>query len=162
NHFHPETCIAAVEVLEAAGVQVEVPQRALCCGRPLYDYGMLDTARHLLRDILHTLRAQIEDGVPVVGLEPRCGAGFRDEVIDLFHNDEGAKRLSQQTFLFSEFFAKQAEHYRLPPLHSKAVVHGHCHQKAIMKMIGEEAVLAKLGLDYTVLDSGCCGMAGAF
>lgn len=162
NHFHPETAIAAVEVLEAAGYQVEVPQQALCCGRPLYDYGMLDTAKRLLQNILDTLRPQIEQGVPVVGLEPSCVAVFRDELINFFPNDEDAKRLSQQTFLLSEFLAKQAEHYQFPQIHHKAVVHGHCHHKAIMNMKDEEAVLSKLGLDYTVLDSGCCGMAGAF
>ncbi len=162
NHFHPQTAIAAVEVLEAAGYQVEVPQQALCCGRPLYDYGMLNTARRLLRKILDTLRPQMEQGVPVVGLEPSCVAVFRDELIDLFPNDEDAKRLSQQTSLLSEFLEKQAEHYQFPQLHRKAVVHGHCHHKAIMGMKDEEAVLSRLGLDYRALDSGCCGMAGAF
>src|SRR5947209_223910 len=62
NHFHPETAIAAVEVLEAAGYQVRVPEQSLCCGRPLYDYGFLDTAEKLLRQILDTLRPQIEAG----------------------------------------------------------------------------------------------------
>ncbi len=162
NHFHPQTAIAAVEVLEAAGYRVEVPQQALCCGRPLYDYGMLNTARRLLRKILDTLRPQMEQGVPVVGLEPSCVAVFRDELIDLFPNDEDAKRLSQQTSLLSEFLEKQAEHYQFPQLHRKAVVHGHCHHKAIMGMKDEEAVLSRLGLDYRALDSGCCGMAGAF
>src|SRR6266571_2548389 len=97
NHFHPETAIAAVEVLEAAGYRVEVPQQALCCGRPLYDYGMLDTAKHLLRTILDTLRPQITQGVPVVGLEPSCVAVFRDELVNLFPGDAEARRLSQQT-----------------------------------------------------------------
>jgi len=87
---------------------------------------------------------------------------FRDELINLFPNDIGAKRLSQQTFLLSEFLVKKAEHYQLPQLQRKALVHGHCHHKAIMKMTDEEAVLAKLGLDFKALDSGCCGMAGAF
>ncbi len=162
NYFHPETAIAAVEVLEAMGYQVEVPEQVLCCGRPLYDYGMLNTARHLLRNILDALRVQIEEGVPVVGLEPSCVAVFRDELLNLFPDDEVARRLSQQTFLFSEFIAKQTAHYQLPQLHAKALVHGHCHHKALMKMTDEENVLSKLGLDYTILDSGCCGMAGAF
>src|SRR6185437_15351868 len=124
NHFHPQTAIAAVEVLEAAGYQVEVPQQALCCGRPLYDYGMLNTARRLLRNILDTLQPQIEQGVPVVGLEPSCVAVFRDELINLFPNDENAKRLSQQTFLLSEFLEKQTQHYQLPQLQCRALVHG--------------------------------------
>jgi FAD/FMN-containing dehydrogenase/Fe-S oxidoreductase len=162
NHFQPQTAMAAVEVLEAAGHQVEVPQRALCCGRALYDHGMLVTARRLLQDILDTLRPQIEEGVPVVGLEPSCVAVFRDELLNLFPNDEDARRLSQQTFLLSEFLVRQAEHYQLPQLQRKALVHGHCHHTALMKLRDEEKVLAKLGLDYTVLDSGCCGMAGAF
>src|SRR5439155_7652515 len=78
DHFHPETAIAAVEVLEAAGYQVEIPRQALCCGRPLYDYGMLDLARHVLWQVLVTMRQQIREGIPVIGLEPSCIAVFRD------------------------------------------------------------------------------------
>jgi Fe-S oxidoreductase len=101
----------------------------------------------------------------VVGLEPSCVAVFRDEMVNLFPHDEDAKRLSEQSFLLSEFLVKQGWQ---PPQSAtslqqrKAVVHGHCHHKAIMKMDDEETVLSKLGLDFEVLDSGCCGMAGAF
>ncbi len=162
NYFHPETAQAAVEVLEAAGFQIKVPQQALCCGRPLYDYGMLETAKRWLRQIIETLRPEIEAGTPIVGLEPSCVAVFRDELVNLFPNDEDAKRLSQQTFLFSEFLEKQANGYQLPQLRRKALVHGHCHQKAVIGMSNDEQVLKKLGLDFEVLDSGCCGMAGSF
>jgi len=162
NYLKPETAIAAVEVLEAAGHQVVVPQQSLCCGRPLYDYGFLDQAEQLLRQILDTLAPQIEAGIPIVGLEPSCAAVFRDELKNLFPHNENAKRLSQQTFLLSEFLEQKVKDYQPPKLQGKAVVHGHCHHKAIMKMHDEEAVLSKLGLDFNVLDSGCCGMAGAF
>jgi FAD/FMN-containing dehydrogenase/Fe-S oxidoreductase len=162
NYFHPETAQAAVEVLEAAGYQIIVPQQALCCGRPLYDYGMLDTAKRWLREIIETLRPEIQAGTPIVGLEPSCAAVFRDELVNLFPHDEDANRLSRQTFLLSEFLEKKAKDYTLPQLHRKAVVHGHCHHKAIMSMGDEEKVLKKLGLDFEVLDSGCCGMAGSF
>jgi Fe-S oxidoreductase len=81
---------------------------------------------------------------------------------NLFPNDEDAKRLYQQSFLLSEFLEKKAGHYRPPRLARKALVHGHCHHKSIMKMGAEEKVLSKLGLDFQVLDSGCCGMAGSF
>jgi Fe-S oxidoreductase len=162
NHFHPETAIAAVEVLEAAGYQVIVPEQSLCCGRPLYDFGFLDQAEALLRQILDTLRPQIRAGISIVGLEPSCVSVFRDELINLFPHDEDAKRLAKQSFLLSEFLNKKVEHYSPPKLGRKAIVHGHCHHKAIMKMNDEEAILSKAGLDYHVLDSGCCGMAGAF
>ncbi|HLH62429.1 MAG TPA: FAD-linked oxidase C-terminal domain-containing protein [Ktedonobacteraceae bacterium] len=162
NHFHPETAIAAVEVLEAAGYQVIVPEQSLCCGRPLYDFGFLDLAQDLLRQILDTLRPQIRAGMSIIGLEPSCVSVFRDELVNLFPDDEDAKRLSQQSFLLSEFLNRKAEHYRPPKLNRKAVVHGHCHHKAIMEMNDEEALLSKIGLDFHVLDSGCCGMAGAF
>ncbi len=162
NHFHPETAQAAVEVLEAAGYWVTVPEQSLCCGRPLYDYGFLALAKHLLQNILDTLRPQLADGTPVVVLEPSCAAVFRDELKNLFPHDEDAKRLASQTFLLSEFLEKKAKHYQPPQLQRKAVVHGHCHHKAIMKMSDEQSLLAKLGLDFEVLDSGCCGMAGAF
>ncbi len=162
NHFHPETAIAAVEVLEAAGYQVMVPQQALCCGRPLYDYGFLDQAEQLLHQILETLRPQIEAGIPLIGLEPSCVAVFRDELRNLLPHDPDAQRLAQQSFLLSEFLETHAEGYQPPQLRRKAIVHGHCHHKAVMKMKDEEALLAKMGLDFQVLDSGCCGMAGAF
>ncbi|MFL5591630.1 MAG: (Fe-S)-binding protein, partial [Ktedonobacteraceae bacterium] len=162
NHFHPETAIAAVEVLEAAGYQVIVPEQSLCCGRPLYDYGFLDTAEQLLRQILDALRPQIEAGIPLVGLEPSCVAVFRDELTNILAHDEDAKRLSSQSFMLSEFLEQKAKDYQPPKLQRKAVVHGHCHHKAVMGMTDEDKVLTKLGLDYHVLDSGCCGMAGAF
>src|SRR3989440_7685964 len=162
NHFHPETAIAAVEVLEAAGYQVIVPEQSLCCGRPLYDYGFLDTAEKLLRQILDTLRPQIEAGIPLVGLEPSCIAVFRDELTNILAHDEDAKRLASQSFMLSEFLEQKAKDYQPPKLQRKAVVHGHCHHKAVMGMTDEDKVLTKLGLDYHVLDSGCCGMAGAF
>ena len=160
NHFHPKTAQAAVEVLEDAGYRVEVPEQHLCCGRPLYDFGMLDFAKRQLRQILEALRPYITEGVPIVGLEPSCIAVFRDELTNLFPNDEDARRLNNQAYVLSEFLEK--EDYRPPKLERKAVVHGHCHHKAIMGMSAEEKVLEKLGLDFEVLDSGCCGIAGSW
>ena len=162
NHFHPEVAIAAVEVLEAAGYQVIVPEPTLCCGRPLYDYGYLNIAEKLLQQILDALGPQIEAGVPLVGLEPSCVAVFRDELNNLFPHVENAKRLVQQSFMLSEFLESKETDFQLPQLQRKAVVHGHCHHKAIMKLDDEESVLKKMGLDYKILDDGCCGMAGAF
>ena len=162
NYFHPEVAAAAVEVLESAGFEVLVPAAPLCCGRPLYDFGMLDTAKRLLRRTLAALRPQIEAGVPMVGLEPSCVTVFRDEMPDLLPHDEDAGRLRHQTFALAEFLAKKAPHYQPPRLERKAIVHGHCHQKAILGMDREEKLLSKMGLDVTMLDDGCCGMAGSF
>lgn len=162
NYFHPRTSQAAVEVLEAAGFRVAVPKKNFCCGRPLYDWGMLGAAKAALREILDTLKEPIEAGAPVVVLEPSCASVFRDELINFFPNDEDARRLSEQTFLLSEFLQKKAPHFDLPRLKRKAVAHGHCHHKSLMKMDDEEAVFEKMGLDFEILDSGCCGMAGAF
>jgi Fe-S oxidoreductase len=160
DHFHPDVAAAALEVLEAAGYQVIVPRQSLCCGRPLYDYGFLPTAKRLLRAILDTLADEIRAGTPVVGLEPSCVSVFRDELSGLFPNDEQARRLSRQTFLLSEFLAREG--YTPPPLPGKAIVHGHCHQKSVLGMRDEETLLRQMGLEFQVLDSGCCGMAGAF
>jgi FAD/FMN-containing dehydrogenase/Fe-S oxidoreductase len=162
NHFHPQTAKAAVEVLEAAGFQVVIPPRSLCCGRPLYDFGMLKTAKGMLRQILHVLREEIESGTPIVGLEPSCVAVFRDELKNLFPMDEDARRLSANVFFLSEFLEQKAPHFRLPKLQRKAIVQKHCHHEHVMKFDAENAVLQKLGLDYELLDSGCCGMAGSF
>jgi len=162
NYFHPAIAEAAVDVLESQGFSVQVPKGNLCCGRPLYDYGMLDAAKHLLDETLDTLRSAIRDGVPVVVLEPSCASVFRDELLSLMPNDLDAQRLSRQTFLLSEFLEKRVNDYQPPELKRKALVHGHCHHHAVMKMTDEEEILKKMGLDYHLLNSGCCGMAGGF
>jgi FAD/FMN-containing dehydrogenase/Fe-S oxidoreductase len=162
NHFLPATAKAAVEVLEAAGFDVSVPRAHLCCGRPLYDVGMLDRAKGLLLQIMDELLPEIEAATPIVVLEPSCAAVFRDELTNLFPKDERAQALSKQVFLLSEFFERRAQDFQLPPLPRRALVHGHCHHKAIMKMTAEEAVLERMGVHFTVPAPGCCGMAGAF
>ena len=162
NYFQPDTAKAAVEVLEAAGFHVLLPEGNLCCGRPLYDIGMLDRAEAHLLKILDTLLPEIEAGIPVVGLEPSCVAVFRDELTNLFPDDVRARALSQQTFLLSEFLERYAKNFQLPRIARKALVHGHCHHKAIMKMNAEEAVLTRMGMDFDSPAPGCCGMAGAF
>jgi FAD/FMN-containing dehydrogenase/Fe-S oxidoreductase len=162
NHFLPETLMAGLSVLEAAGFEVMVPTRSLCCGRPLFDFGMIHTAQKLLQKILDTLKDEIRAGTPVVGLEPSCVAVFREELCNLFPNNQDAKRLKQQTFTLAEFLEKKAPHYKLPQLKQKALVHGHCHHKAIMKMNADTEALKKMGLEFEILDSGCCGMAGYF
>lgn len=162
NHFLPETVIAAVEVLEAAGFEIIVPPGNLCCGRPLYDFGMLERAKTLLLEILETFDAYLEAGIPVVVLEPSCAAVFRDELRNLFPKDDRARVLAQQTFLLSEFLEKCAPDFQVPRLERKALVHGHCHHKSIIKMTSEEAILRKMGLEYQAPAPGCCGMAGSF
>jgi len=160
NYFQPATAKAAVEVLESAGFRVVVPRANLCCGRPLYDFGMLHRAEELLLGILDELSPEIEAGIPVIGLEPSCVAVFRDELLNLFPRDERAQALAQQTFLLSEFL--EAEKVPLPRLERKALVHGHCHHRSIMKMTAEESLLRRIGIDFHTPAPGCCGMAGSF
>src|SRR5581483_3125639 len=162
NYFLPNTARAAVSVLENAGFRVELPQGNLCCGRPLYDFGMLARAETLLLRILDTLAPEIEAGVPIVGLEPSCVAVFRDELCNLFPRDERAQRLSRQTFLLSEFLENYKNLIPLPRLERKAIVHGHCHHKSVLNIGSEEAVLSRMGLDWQAPAPGCCGMAGSF
>jgi Fe-S oxidoreductase len=162
NYYHPDVARAATEFLERTGWRVIVPRAALCCGRPLYDYGMLDTARKWLLRILDELRHEIRAGIPMVGLEPSCVATFRDEMCNLIPHNDDAQRLAKQTLMLSEFVDQKMKDYPLPRLERHALVHGHCHHKALMKLTAEERVLKRLGLEYEIPDSGCCGMAGAF
>jgi FAD/FMN-containing dehydrogenase/Fe-S oxidoreductase len=162
NNFHPEHAIAATEVLEHLGFDVCVPKASLCCGRPLYDYGMLDKAKDLLIQILKELKDEIRAGTPIVGLEPSCISVFRDELCNLFPTDMDAKRLKDQTFMLSEFIQHHAKDYKFKPLNKKAIVHGHCHHKTVLHFEYERELLERLGLDFKILDSGCCGMAGSF
>ena len=162
NYFLPDTAMAAADVLEAAGFQVIVPRANLCCGRPLYDFGMLDRAEALLLRILDELSPEIEAAVPVVGLEPSCVAVFRDELLNLFPHDQRAQALASQTYLLSEFLESHARDFKLPRFERTALLHGHCHHKSIQKMTAEESLLRRLGIDFRQPAPGCCGMAGSF
>jgi Fe-S oxidoreductase len=163
NHFRPQTAVAAVHALEELGFSVAIPDRPLCCGRPLYDWGRLDEAKRLWRQTMGTLRDDIAHGTPIVGLEPACVSTFRDELPGLFHDDDAAKRLSRQTLFFSEFIDQHVDKAALPQFASRAaIVQFHCHHHAVLKTQSEQEVLDRLGLDYEVLNAGCCGMAGSF
>ena len=161
QHFRPQTGIAAVEVLEDAGCRVEIPREQVCCGRPYYDFGMLDSAKRALERVMASIGAQIYAGVPVVGLEPSCVAVFRDELRQLFPRDERAERLARQTMTLAEFLVQRRW---APPrgAASRALLHGHCHQKSLGGITADVALLSSAGIAVQAPDTGCCGMAGAF
>jgi len=159
----PEIARAAVGVLEAAGYRVVLVDRK-CCGRPLISKGMLGEAReHALWNV-ERLAPYARRGVPIVGLEPSCLLTLRDETVDLVRTDD-ARAVAKQSFLFEEFLVR--EHGRGLELAfgakgKKALLHGHCHQKALVGTAPTVAALRWAGFDVQEIDSGCCGMAGSF
>lgn len=162
NYLHPNSAKASVAVLEAAGFNVTVPRATLCCGRPLYEFGMLKLARKKLEQIMQQLDRPLRDGIPIVVLEPSCASVFRNETKNLLPFHEHTRRLQTQTYLLSEFLTEHAPNFKVPALNRNALVHGHCHHKAVMGMDAEMQTLKKMEVDCELLDSGCCGMAGSF
>jgi FAD/FMN-containing dehydrogenase/Fe-S oxidoreductase len=162
NYFMPETAQAAVEVLEHAGCDVEVLDQHLCCGRPLYDYGFLDMAKSYLQRNLTALEPYVSANVPMVVLEPSCCSVFRDELHNMLPESSLAHALSKNTFTLSEFLDNKIPGYEPPKVARQALIQGHCHHKAIMRFKEEKSLMDKMQLDHRVLESGCCGMAGAF
>jgi Fe-S oxidoreductase len=172
RYFERENLDAALAVLHASGYHVHIARpadgtsRPLCCGRTFLSIGMVDEAKKEAERIFAALTPFIERGVPVVGLEPSCLLGFRDEIPALIRS-ETAQRLATQSFLFEEFVAHEMDagrlHLPLRPIAPRALVHGHCHQKAFEAFTPVEQVL-KLIPDLTVepIESSCCGMAGSF
>lgn len=142
-------------------MQLEWPVGHLCCGRPLYDYGMIDVAKRKLRQTMHALRPALDRGLPIIVLEPSCASVFRDELLNLFPDDEDALRLSRQCLLLSEFLARDPD-YRPPRLSRRALMHTHCHHKAIMGTDADTGLLRSMGLQLDCPETGCCGLAGSF
>lgn len=166
NTLHPDIGLAAVRVLEHLGFHVRLPPAGLCCGRPLYDHGFLPTAKAWLRRSVDAMRSEIEAGIPLIGLEPGCLSVFRDELTGLFPDDPLARRLKDQTFLFSEFVLR---HWPAPAaaassasVPAPAVLHTHCHQKSILSPNADADLLKRMGFAPHIPETGCCGMAGAF
>jgi FAD/FMN-containing dehydrogenase/Fe-S oxidoreductase len=172
NYFEPENARAALNVLQAAGYTVHVPRaqdeaRPLCCGRTFLATGMVDKARAEAQRTIEALLPYIERGVPIVGLEPSCLLGMRDEFLSLLPNPQSAE-LALNAYLFEEFIAREmdAGHFKLnlkPLPQKKALLHGHCHQKAFAAMPAVLRVLKLIpDLQTELIESSCCGMAGSF
>jgi Fe-S oxidoreductase len=162
NYFRTEAAVAAHKVLATAGFRVHTLKKHLCCGRPLYDFGLLDSAKQYLLSTLDAVQPQLQAGMPVVVLEPSCASVFRDELTNLLPDDPRALKLSANTFLLSEFLVHKAPHYIPPTRNLRFLVQGHCHHQALMKMTDEMAILSATGANVQWLDAGCCGMAGPF
>jgi len=162
NYFRPQTAIAATLVLESLGFTVAIPERPLCCGRPLYDWGMLDSAKRLWRRTMRALQREIEAGTSIVGLEPACVSAFRDELPGLFPHDALVQKLSKQTLFFTEFIERIGQDAPLPHIGRSALAQIHCHHHSVIQPQSERWVLGRLDLDCEFLPSGCCGMAGSF
>jgi Fe-S oxidoreductase len=169
RYFEPENARAAVRVLEAGGYRVHVAQplfgdRPLCCGRTFLTMGLVEQAREEAQRVLEALRPWVDNGLPVIGLEPSCLYTLRDEYAVLLPE---AKALGARVMLFEEFLAREAQAGRLElplkPLDTEALLHGHCHQKAFGAMGAVQQVLALVpGLKVKTVESSCCGMAGSF
>jgi FAD/FMN-containing dehydrogenase/Fe-S oxidoreductase len=160
NHLHTDVGVACVETIEDAGWQIVIPQGHLCCGRPLYDYGFLDAAERYLHRVLDVLRDDIRAGTPVVGMEPSCLAVFKDELVTMLPHDDDARRLAGNAYHFGEFFTT----FDIDPPHldGKALLWGHCHQRATGGINPDQQVLERMGLQVEPLTGGCCGLAGSW
>ena len=166
DYNHPELGIAAVKVLRALGYRVIIP-RVGCCGRPMLSKGYMDKAKSSARRNVDAVYPHIAAGAKLVGIEPSCILGFKDEYPDLLGGDSNAKRIAANTMLIEEFILyAQEEHGATldcanPP--GKVLFHGHCHQKALVGTRAAMQVLNSIpGCDPSEISSGCCGMAGSF
>ena len=162
---YPQVSIAATEVLEAAGYGVILPGH-WCCGRPMISKGLVDKARAAARDCIEKLTPFAEQGIPIVGLEPSCLLTLRDEMLMLVPDDPRGLKIAENSFLFEEFIAKLADGGELEDAFQQAadrvLLHGHCHQKALVGTGPSKTTLSLTGCEIEEVDSGCCGMAGSF
>jgi Fe-S oxidoreductase len=172
NSFEPDNLRAALRVLEAAGYTVHLAgaadgDRPLCCGRTFLASGLVDEAKTEARRTLAALKPYVERGIPIIGLEPSCILGLRDEFLSMLLGEDASK-LATQAMLFEEFLAREQAAGRLDLKlkalpEKQALLHGHCHQKAFAAMPAVERVLKLVpGLDVKTVESSCCGMAGSF
>jgi FAD/FMN-containing dehydrogenase/Fe-S oxidoreductase len=159
--FQTRPLHATAQVLERAGFRVVLPGRQVCCGRAAVSKGLLEHAREKQRELVEVLAPEVEHGAKIVGVEPSCILTLRDELPDLVPGAR-AKEVAGAALMLEEFLAALPG-WRPGRLARKAIVHGHCHQKALVGMEPTRQVLSRVeGLDFAILDSGCCGMAGSF
>jgi len=165
NHCQPDVGIATVRLLEAAGYEVLTPVLQ-CCGRPAIGKGLLTEVAQSAEMNVETLASHIDRRTPMVGSEPSCILTFVDEYPQLVRNDD-ARALAGNCHTIESFLAKllreepQALRFRKPT--APLLYHGHCHQKALVTTRDANGLLDLVYGDMgREIDSGCCGMAGAF
>ncbi|WP_223166260.1 FAD-binding and (Fe-S)-binding domain-containing protein [Nonomuraea sp. SYSU D8015] len=158
--FHPGIGAAAVRVLEAAGFTVRLPPAAACCGLTWISTGQLGIARKVIQRTVRLLRDDLRRGLPVVGLEPSCTAVFRADAPELFPHDQDVARLRDQTVTLAELLERH--HVKLPRIDRPVIAQPHCHQHAVLGFDADKSLLSRAGAQATVLDAGCCGLAGNF
>ena len=170
--FESENAYAALDVLKAAGYRAHLPQakdggRALCCGRTFLSNGLVNEAKLEAERMMKALRPFVQEGVPIVGLEPSCLLTLRDEYLVLFPGQE-SEQLAQNSFMLEEFLSNELDagklNIKLRALETKrALLHGHCHQKAFAVLSPVQRILGLIpDLEVETIDSSCCGMAGSF
>jgi Fe-S oxidoreductase len=164
NYYHPQTLAAAESVLTQAGFRVQTTRGNICCGRALYDFGLLSTARSYLANVFDRVAPEIEAGLPFIFLEPSCASVFKDEALELFPDDPRAQKLSKQVWLLADWLAAKAPDWVDGRLEgAQVILHGHCHHKAVFGGPKSEiALLRKAGAQVEMIDTTCCGMAGPF
>ena len=161
DHFTPSVGKAAVRVLEAAGYEVRVTDKPVCCGLTWISTGQLDGARRQMRRSLDALRPALDDGVPIVGLEPSCTAVLRADAAELLPDDSRAARVASATRTLAELLLA-TEGWKPPPLAGvKGVAQPHCHQHAVLGWDADATLLADAGAEVEAV-GGCCGLAGNF
>jgi Fe-S oxidoreductase len=164
DHFDPSIAHDAVAVLSALGYSVELPPRSVCCGLTWTSTGQVGAAREVLRRSLRTIEPWLAAGVPVVGLEPSCTAALRSDGPELLPDEPLASALAGGVRTFAEVLAEHIDELRERATgpRRRALVQVHCHQHAELGTDDDRAVMAALGVEAEVLDSGCCGLAGNF
>jgi len=166
NYNEPAIGEAMIQVLEAAGYAVQLATGRQCCGRPLITGGQADKAKPWIDHNVALLAPYAQQGLPIVGAEPSCILTLRDEYLNLASDPAQAEQVAQQVFTFEEFVVSEQEAGRLanvwPSQSGKALLHGHCHQKALVGNEASVAALSAAGYEVEVINSGCCGMAGDF
>jgi Fe-S oxidoreductase len=163
EYQRPEVGESAVRLFAATGARVRLPE-VVCCGRPMLSEGLVEDARENAKRNLDLLSPLVEGGVPLVGLEPSCILTIRDDYKKLLPDDERVEKVAAATRLFEEALLELVEGGAELSLSegSPVLLHGHCHQKALVGTGPTERALSLTGTAVTTVDSGCCGMAGLF
>jgi FAD/FMN-containing dehydrogenase/Fe-S oxidoreductase len=186
NYFSPSVGTAALTVLADAGLVARLPHRTVCCGLTFLSTGQFGMARRILRRSLDTVEPALDDGLPILGLEPSCTASLRSDAIELLPDDPRAHRLARSVRTLSELVIEYAPGWPRrggghrertdqredgeahepaaaePSQGPRAIVQRHCHQYAVLGFDADVELMRRAGIDAEVLDAGCCGLAGNF